>query len=53
LEAGCKEGAVGKGEGFALAPKGAGNAAFLDVDSHTYVGAEEGEFLELDGHIGG
>jgi hypothetical protein len=32
---------------------GAGNATFLDVDSHTCVGAEEGELPELDSHVGG
>jgi hypothetical protein len=32
---------------------GAGGAAFSDVDCHTCVGAEEGEFPDMDGHVGG
>ena len=53
LETGCEEGNVGKGEGVASSPKGSGDAAFADVDGHTCVGAEEGEFPELDGHVWG
>jgi hypothetical protein len=34
-------------------PEGAGNAAFLDVDSHTCVGTEEVELPELNDHVGG
>jgi hypothetical protein len=41
------------GEGVACTPKGPGNIAFSDVDGHTCVGAEEGEFPELDSHVGG
>ena len=53
MQAGCEEGCVGAGEGVACTPEGAGDAAFADVDRHTGVGAEEGEFSELDGHVGG
>jgi hypothetical protein len=31
----------------------AGNAAFSDLNNHTYVGAEEGELVELDGRVSG
>ena len=53
MQAGCEEGSVGEGEGVACAPERAGDAAFADVDGHARVGAEEGEFSELDGHVGG
>jgi hypothetical protein len=53
LQAGCEQGSVGEGEGIACAPEAAGDAAFADVDGHARVGAEEGEYPELDGHVGG
>jgi hypothetical protein len=49
---GRQEGAVGWGEGIAFTPQCAGNATFSNVNRCTCVLAEEGELLELDGHVG-
>jgi hypothetical protein len=41
LEAGGKDGAVGWGEGFAIALEGACDAALLSIDGHAGVFAEQ------------
>jgi hypothetical protein len=52
LKAGSEEGALGLGKGLTFTSWCAGDATFLDVNIHTFVRAEEGELLLMDGHVG-